>query len=132
MKKIAFFVLILSCMPVFLLTACNQKNVKLESDYYVQIHDQAEKAPNKQYVYNLEGYNKDGKKKVVSFFVDKPYPKGTLVRVPRSYDGYTGMPAVMKTDELPDKIKDQFLIFIKVGGQHPIHQVLIRIIGRAI
>ncbi|MSO00716.1 hypothetical protein BHT95_19215 [Bacillus paralicheniformis] len=108
MKKMVFFVLILSCMPVFLLTACNQKNAKLESDYYVQIHDQAEKAPNSQYVYNLEGYNKDGKKKVVSFFVDKPYSKGTLVRVPRSYDGYTGKPAVMKADELPDKIKDQF------------------------
>ncbi|MCY9109092.1 YxeA family protein [Bacillus atrophaeus] len=60
------------------------------------------------YVYNLEGYNEKGKKKMVSFFVEKPYQEGDIVRVPRSYDGYTGEPEAIKSDKLPEKIKDRF------------------------
>ncbi|WP_241747053.1 hypothetical protein [Lysinibacillus sphaericus] len=46
--------------------------------------------------------------KVVSFFAEKPFEKGTIVRVPRSYDGYTGDPQVMNVDELPKTIKENF------------------------
>ncbi|KFK81491.1 hypothetical protein DK44_2404 [Bacillus atrophaeus] len=45
---------------------------------------------------------------MVSFFVEKPYQEGDIVRVPRSYDGYTGEPEAIKSDKLPEKIKDRF------------------------
>ncbi|ASB87386.1 DUF1093 domain-containing protein [Bacillus sonorensis] len=109
MKNITFFVMILGCLSAFILGGCAEKGAVLESDFYVQIHGKAEQAGNKKdYVYNVEGINEDGKKKVVSFFVDKPCQEGTLVRVPRRYDGYTGKPNVIKAEDLPEKLKEQF------------------------
>lgn len=103
------FIIILGCLSVFVLGGCAERGAVLESDYYVQIHGKAEKNENKNnYVYNLEGYNEKGKKKMVSFFVEKPYQEGDIVRVPRSYDGYTGEPEAIKSDKLPEKIKDRF------------------------
>lgn len=103
------FIIILGCLSVFVLGGCADRGAVLESDYYVQIHGKAEKNENKNnYVYNLEGYNEKGKKKMVSFFVEKPYQEGDIVRVPRSYDGYTGEPEAIKSDKLPEKIKDRF------------------------
>ncbi|MGY3839505.1 YxeA family protein [Bacillus atrophaeus] len=109
MKNMSVFIIILGCLSVFVLGGCADRGAVLESDYYVQIHGKAEKNENKNnYVYNLEGYNEKGKKKTVSFFVEKPYQEGDIVRVPRSYDGYTGEPEAIKSDKLPEKIKDQF------------------------
>ncbi|MCY9112495.1 YxeA family protein [Bacillus atrophaeus] len=109
MKNMSFFIIILGCLSVFILGGCADRGAILESDYYVQIHGKAEKNENKNnYVYNLEGYNEKGKKKMVSFFVEKPYQEGDIVRVPRSYDGYTGEPEAIKSDKLPEKIKDRF------------------------
>ncbi|MCY9166738.1 YxeA family protein [Bacillus atrophaeus] len=108
MKNMSVFIIILGCLSVFVLGGCADRGA-LESDYYVQIHGKAEKNENKNnYVYNLEGYNEKGKKKMVSFFVEKPYQEGDIVRVPRSYDGYTGEPDAIKSDKLPEKIKDRF------------------------
>ncbi|AEB23701.1 MULTISPECIES: YxeA family protein [Bacillus amyloliquefaciens group] len=109
MKKMTVFIIVLSCLSVFMLGGCADRGAVLESDYYVQIHGKAEKNENKDnYVYNLEGYNEKGKKKLVSFFVEKPYQEGDIVRVPRSHDGYTGEPEAIKSDKLPEKIKDRF------------------------
>ncbi|MCI3194182.1 YxeA family protein [Bacillus sp. HU-1818] len=109
MKNMSVFIIILGCLSVFILGGCADRGTILESDYYVQINGKAEKNENKNnYVYNLEGYNEKGKKKMVSFFVEKPYQEGDIVRVPRSYDGYTGEPEAIKSDKLPEKIKDRF------------------------
>ncbi|MCY8934682.1 YxeA family protein [Bacillus atrophaeus] len=109
MKNMSVFIIILGCLSAFVLGGCADRGAVLESDYYVQIHGKAEKNENKNnYVYNLEGYNEKGKKKMVSFFVEKPYQEGDIVRVPRSYDGYTGEPEAIKSDKVPEKIKDRF------------------------
>lgn len=47
---------------------------------------------------------------MVSFFVEKPYQEGDIVRVPRSYEGYTGGSEAIKAEKLPEKIKDRFNI----------------------
>ncbi|MFB7157372.1 MULTISPECIES: DUF1093 domain-containing protein [unclassified Lysinibacillus] len=91
------------------LVGCGEKGALIEKDYYVQINEE-EQTPNSNgyFVYALEGYDKDGNEKVVSFFAEKPFEKGTIVRVPRSLDGYTGEPQVMNGDELPKNIKEKF------------------------
>ncbi|WP_406621906.1 YxeA family protein [Bacillus atrophaeus] len=109
MKNMSVFIIILGCLSVFILGGCADRGAILKSDYYVQIHGKAEKNENKNnYIYNLEGYNEKGKKKMVSFFVEKPYQEGDIVRVPRSYDGYTEEPEAIKSDKLPEKIKARF------------------------
>ncbi|WP_406795361.1 YxeA family protein [Bacillus velezensis] len=111
MKNMSIFIIILGCLSVFILGGCADQGAVLESDYYVQIHGKAEKNKNNSnYVYNLEGYNEKGKKKMVSFFVEKPYQEGDIVRIPRSYEGYTGESEAIKAEKLPEKIKDRFNI----------------------
>ncbi len=40
---------------------------------------------------------------MVSFFVEKPYREGDIVRVPRSHNGYTGEPEAIKSDKTARK-----------------------------
>ncbi|MFJ8103126.1 DUF1093 domain-containing protein [Lysinibacillus sp. NPDC096212] len=91
------------------LVGCGDKGALIEKDYYVQINEELQ-TPNSNghFVYALEGYDKDGNEKVVSFFAEKPYKKGTIVRVPRSLEGYTGDPKVMNVDDLPENVKGKF------------------------
>lgn len=110
MKDIKFLVVLFSCLSVIMLVGCSENGVMLEEDYYVRIEGKAEQTANNenQYVYNLNGFDKDGNEKVVSFFVDKPYEEGTLIRIPRSLEGYTGEAKVIGIDELPEKVKEKF------------------------
>lgn len=107
MKKMKFMAM--AILFATFLVGCGEKGALVEKDYYVQINEE-EQTPNSngQYVYTIEGYDKDGNEKVVSFFAEKPFEKGTIVRVPRSLDGYTGDPQVMNVDELPKTIKENF------------------------
>ncbi|MGE8004285.1 DUF1093 domain-containing protein [Lysinibacillus sp. NPDC093216] len=91
------------------LVGCGDKGALIEKDYYVQINEELQ-TPNSNghFVYALEGYDKDGNEKVVSFFAEKPYKKGTIVRVPRGLEGYTGDPKVMNVDDLPENVKGKF------------------------
>ncbi|MFJ8260399.1 YxeA family protein [Rummeliibacillus sp. NPDC094406] len=104
--KIIKSLTIFSCLVIFILVGCGKKDVVLEKDYYVKIDEEAEQTNNKeQYVYNLKGYDENGDEKVVYFYVDKPYKKGTLLRVPRSLEGYTGSNEVIEAYELPKEVK---------------------------
>ncbi|WMT40444.1 YxeA family protein [Paenibacillus sp. D2_2] len=110
MKGIKLLVAIFSCVSVLMLFGCSNENkVMFEEDYYVQIGDKVEQSTqnDEQYIYNVTGYDKDGKEKVVSFFSEKMYDKGTLIRIPRSLEGYTGEPTVIGADELPVKVKEK-------------------------
>ncbi|MFE0505940.1 YxeA family protein [Peribacillus butanolivorans] len=108
MKTIKFLT-ILSCLTIFMLVGCGKKDVVFEKDYYVQIEGEAEQTNNEgQDVYNLKGFDENGNEKIVSFFVDKPYEEGTLLRIPRSFEGYTGNAKVIEADELPKEIKKKF------------------------
>lgn len=72
--------MILGCLSAFILGGCAEKGAVLESDFYVQIHGKAEQAGNKKdYVYNVEGINEDGKKKSCHFLLT------SLVKRERSY-----------------------------------------------
>jgi len=110
MKGIKLLVTIFSCLAMLMLFGCSNENkVLFEKDYFVQIGDKVEKSAHndEQYIYNVTGYDKDGEEKVVSFFLGKMYDKGTLIRVPRSLEGYTGEPTVIGADELPWKVKEK-------------------------
>lgn len=50
------------------LVGCGDKGAMIEKDYYVQINEELQ-SPNSNghFVYALEGYDKDGNEKVVSF-----------------------------------------------------------------
>ncbi|MBD8005782.1 DUF1093 domain-containing protein [Bacillus norwichensis] len=99
---------ILSCLAAFMLVGCGKKEVILENDYYVQIDEEPEETNNEgQYVYNVEGIDEKGNKKVVYFYVEEPYEIGTVLRVPRSVEGYTGDPEVVEADDLSDEIKEK-------------------------
>ncbi|WP_068984431.1 MULTISPECIES: YxeA family protein [Lysinibacillus] len=107
--KLIKILTLLSCLTIFTLVGCSSNDVALEKDYYVQIQGKAEKTNNEgQYVYNLNGYDKDGNEKIVSFFVEEMFEEGTILLVPRSYDGYTGEIKVIHEDELPKEIKKKF------------------------
>lgn len=107
MKKMKFMVM--TILFATFLVGCGEKGALIEKDYYVQINEE-QKTPdsNGTYVYTIEGYDKDGNEKVVSFFAEQPFAKGTILRVPRSLEGYTGEPQVMHGNELPKKIKEKF------------------------
>ena len=106
--KIMRFIAFTFLLTIFLV-GCGEKGALIEKDYYVQINEELQtQNSNGHYIYALEGYDKDGNKKVVSFFAEKPFEKGTIVRVPRSLDGYTGEPQVMNGDEIPKNIKEKF------------------------
>jgi uncharacterized protein (TIGR01655 family) len=110
MKGIKLLVAMFSCVSVLMLFGCSNENKALfEKDYYVQIGDKVEQSVhnNEQYIYNVTGYDNDGNEKVVSFFSEKMYDKGTLIRIPRSLEGYTGEPTVIGADELPEKVKEK-------------------------
>ncbi len=44
---------------------------------------------------------------MVSFFVEKPYQEGDIVRVPRSHDVLENL-KLLNPIKLPEKIKDRF------------------------
>ncbi|MBT2618893.1 MULTISPECIES: YxeA family protein [unclassified Bacillus (in: firmicutes)] len=106
MKTIKFLLTVFSCLAVFMLVSCGKDSAMFEKDYYVKIGEN-EQTPddNGEYVYILKGFDKSGKEKVVTFFVDKPFKKGTIVRVPRSYNGHTGIAEEIKVNGLPQNIK---------------------------
>ena len=106
--KIMKFLAITILFTTFLV-GCGDKGALIEKDYYVQINEELQ-TPNSNghFVYALEGYDKDGNEKVVGFFAEKPFKKGTIVCVPRSLEGYTGDPEVMNMDDLPENIKGKF------------------------
>ncbi|MFJ7915516.1 MULTISPECIES: DUF1093 domain-containing protein [Lysinibacillus] len=106
--KIMKFLAITILFTTFLV-GCGDKGAMIEKDYYVQINEELQ-TPNSNghFVYALEGYDKDGNEKVVSFFAEKPFKKGTIVRVPRSLEGYTGDPKVINVDDLPENVKGKF------------------------
>lgn len=89
-----------------LLVGCGEKGALIEKDYFIQINEELQ-TPNSNghYVYALEGGDEEGNEQVVSFFAEKAYDKGTLLRVPRSLQGYTGEPEVIQADEVPKNIK---------------------------
>ncbi|KOS60337.1 DUF1093 domain-containing protein [Lysinibacillus agricola] len=107
MKKMKFITITL--LFTILLVGCGEKGALIEKDFYVQINEEAQTPEgNSNYVYVVDGYDKDGNEKVITFFVEKPFEKGTIIRVPRSLEGYTGDPEVMNVDELPNNIKEKF------------------------
>ena len=68
MKKMKFMVM--TILFATFLVGCGEKGTLVEKDYYVQINEE-EQMPNSngQYVYTIEGYDKDGNEKVVSFLL---------------------------------------------------------------
>ena len=101
-KSLAIF----SCLATFMLVGCGKKEVMYEKDYFVQIDEEAEQTNNEgQYVYNVKGFDENGNEKVVYFYVEEPYKKGTLLRLPRSLEGYTGDPEVIEADILSKEVK---------------------------
>ena len=107
--KLTKVLLLCSCLAIFTLVGCSQKNTMLEKEYYVQIEGKAEKTNNEgQYVYNVTGYDKNGHEKIVSFFVEEMFKEGTILAVPRSYDGYTGDVKVIEKEDLPKAVQSKF------------------------
>lgn len=108
MKIIKFFAI--TILFSTFLVGCGDKGALIEKDYYVQINEELQ-TPNSNghYVYALEGFDKDGNEKVVSFFAEKSFKKGTIIRIPRSLEGYTGDPQVINVDDLPKNIKEKFI-----------------------
>ncbi|GIN92862.1 hypothetical protein J6TS1_48420 [Siminovitchia terrae] len=107
MKMIKAFA-IFSCLATFMLVGCGKKEVIIEKDYYVQIDEEPEQTNNEgQYVYNIKGFEGNGNEKVVYFYVEEPYEIGTLLRVPRSIEGYTGDPEVIEADDLSKEVKEK-------------------------
>ncbi|WP_195575096.1 YxeA family protein [Paenibacillus sp. 1001270B_150601_E10] len=101
--------MIISIVAILMLAGCGGKEVLLEKDYYVQVAGSPEQTKNEQqYIYNITGFDKNGNEQVVYFYVEEPYKEGTLLRVPRSSEGYTGNPTVIEENDLPAKVKEIF------------------------
>ncbi|MGE7718410.1 YxeA family protein [Priestia megaterium] len=84
----------------------------VKNNYYVQITESAHiiNKDNHKYVYSLNGFNKDGRGKLLTFSVDEPYKKGTLVVVSRTNEGYIGDVHVIKENQLPSSIQKKFAV----------------------
>jgi len=101
---------VLLCLLISVGVIFGWKEANSVNDYYVQVKDPMSKAGegNSHYVYNLKGFDKNGKEKLVTFFADKRYVEGTLLVVSRSFEGYTGDIRVVKANELPRKLQKNF------------------------
>ncbi|MFL7944397.1 YxeA family protein (plasmid) [Priestia megaterium] len=84
----------------------------MKNDYYAQITESAYtiNKDSHQYIYSLNGFDEHGKEKSLTFSVDKPYKKGTLVVVTRTKAGYTGDVHVVKENQLPSTVQKKLVI----------------------
>ncbi|WP_243557770.1 YxeA family protein [Priestia megaterium] len=110
MKFSKLIIGVLLCLLISVGVIFGWKEANSVNDYYVQVKAPMSKAgeDNSHYVYNLKGFDKNGKEKLVTFFADKRYVEGTLLVVSRSFEGYTGDIRVVKANELPRKLQKNF------------------------
>lgn len=106
MKKLFVFCII---MISLLLSGCTQVTQLLDKDYYVSIYEDYDTFHNNQYIYILKGYDKNGKEKLITFFIDEPLEDEAIVKVKTTYDGYTAEPELIHMEDVPEKAREKLL-----------------------
>lgn len=102
MKKIT---LTLSLVLITLF-ACSPVEEATEKEYFVEIYEDYDTEREADYVYILDGFDENGKEKLITFSVEEKLERGSFYKVPTSLDGYTGDAEEVSSDDLPKKAKE--------------------------
>ncbi|HLQ73058.1 MAG TPA: YxeA family protein [Bacillota bacterium] len=104
MKKLTLVLFIL-CTA---LVACSSEESLFVKDYYVHVTESYDTERDHDYVYILDGYDENGKEKLITFYVDEPLDIGTVMEVPTQADGYTGDVKEIDMEKVPEKAQESF------------------------